>query len=69
MPSKPARQFGYSDMKFTFTQSFLNPSTFIVHLETETYLEFQHIAFMDDYGTLVQLDMAKFSIVTYQDAI
>ena len=42
---------------------------FIVHRETETYPEFQHIAFMDDYGTLVKLDMVKFSIVTYQDAI
>ena len=44
-------------------------STFIVHRETETYREFQHIAVMDNYGTLVQLDMVKFSIVTYQDAI
>lgn len=56
-------------MKFTFTQSSLLPSTFIVRRETETYPEFQHIAVMDDYGTLVQLDMVKFSIVTYQDAI
>ena len=56
-------------MKFTFAQNFVFPSKFIVRRETETYQEFQHIAFMDDYGTLVQLDMAKFSIVTYQDAI
>ena len=55
-------------MKFTFTQSSLLPSTFIVRRETETYPEFQHIAVMD-YGTLVKLDMVKFSIVTYQDAI
>ena len=56
-------------MKFTFTQIFPLPSMFFVHRETETYQEFQHIAFMDDYGTLVQLDMVKFSIVAHQDAI